>query len=116
MLLASASLLVACGDASVQLEPAGDGAPTAIDATPETAEPVDTLEPEDTEPPPLVYPDEPQGLTLGSIFPNATLPGYRNGAGEWVDISMLDYYDPDGSRGITALQIDVECQWCPPSN
>jgi hypothetical protein len=112
-----AASLVACGNASVETRPAPDdtGAPTAMEAGEDAVVTVDAPEPKDTTPP-LTYPDGPYDLKKGAIFPNATLPGYRDGKGEWVEISMLDYYDPDGSRGITGLQIDVECQWCPPSN
>ncbi|MEO7096065.1 MAG: hypothetical protein ABI175_22580 [Polyangiales bacterium] len=66
-----------------------------------------------SEPGPLTYPDGPYGLARGNVFPNLPFKGYREGKGEWTDIEMLDYYDPDGSRGIHAIYITVSAEWCP---
>jgi hypothetical protein len=66
-----------------------------------------------TPPEPLTYPEGPYGLARGNVFPNLAFKGYRDGKGEWTDIVMLDYYDPDGSRGIHAIYITVSAEWCP---
>jgi hypothetical protein len=66
-----------------------------------------------TEPAALTYPEGPYGLAKGNVFPNLQFKGYRDGKGEWTDIQMLDYYDPDGSRGIHAIYITVSAEWCP---
>jgi hypothetical protein len=66
-----------------------------------------------TQPAPLTYPDGPYGLAKGNVFPNLRFKGYREAKGEWTDIQMLDYYDPDASRGINAIYITVSAEWCP---
>src|SRR5262245_32486259 len=58
------------------------------------------------------YPDPPYGLEKGDVFPNLKLEGYRLGRAPWTTIELADYFDPDGSRGINALVIDVESVWC----
>lgn len=58
------------------------------------------------------YPDPPYGLESGNVFPPLKLTGYRNGGGPWTTIDVGQYHDPDGSRGINALVIDVEAAWC----
>ncbi len=63
---------------------------------------------------PLEYPPGPYGLKVGNVYPNFAFKGYRDGTGEWTDITMLDYYDPDGSRGINGIYLVVSAQWCPP--
>ncbi len=62
----------------------------------------------------LTYPEGPYGLTVGETFPNFAFKGYKDGTGEWTDISMIDYYDPDGTRGINGVYWVVSAQWCPP--
>lgn len=77
------------------------------DSSPEDAAVEDTA-------PALTYPEGPYGLAVGQVFPNFAFKGYKNGTGEWTDITMLDYYDPDGSRGINGIYFVVSAQWCPP--
>lgn len=67
----------------------------------------------ETEPAKLTYPEGPYGLARGNVFPNLKFKGYRDAKGAWTDIEMLDYYDPDGSRGIHAIYITVSAEWCP---
>jgi thiol-disulfide isomerase/thioredoxin len=73
----------------------------------------DTAPLEDTAPW-LTYPEGPYGLKVGETFPNFAFKGYKDGTGEWTDISMIDYYDPDGTRGINGIYWVVSAQWCPP--
>lgn len=72
-----------------------------------------TTETDAAQPAQLTYPDGPYGLARGNVFPNLKFKGYRDGKGAWTDIAMLDYYDPDGSRGINAIYITVSAEWCP---
>ncbi len=80
---------------------------------------------DDTNPPPpdtnlpATYADGPYGFKVGNIFPNMTLKLYKEGNagdGSFEDHSMLEYYDPDGVRGITAIYLVVAAQWCGPCN
>ena len=60
---------------------------------------------------PLEYPAGPYGKAVGNVIPNLTWDGYRDGTGEWTKISLLDYYDPDGSRGIHAIKLGAAALW-----
>lgn len=60
---------------------------------------------------PLEYPAGPYGKTVGATMPNISWEGYRDGTGEWTTISLLDYYDPDGSRGIRAIKVGAAALW-----
>jgi hypothetical protein len=62
--------------------------------------------------PPLDYPTGPYGKKVGSVIANLRWDGYRDGTGAWTTISLLDYYDPDGSRGIRAIKIAAAALWC----
>lgn len=115
--LASCSLLLgACssnntGTSDPGVTPPADTGTAAAD-TGAVAD--DTGSVDETPPTPPPYPDGPYDFKNNSVFPNLTLKGYKDAAGEWTDISMADYYDPDGSRGITAIYLVVAAQWCPP--
>lgn len=63
-------------------------------------------------PPPTGYPSGPYGWSVGNVFPNVTLHGYVGGSGAWTTITMQSYYDPDGTRHVNALMIDVSASWC----
>lgn len=86
-------------------DPPSDAA--GIDAAGDTAFPDD--------PPAIVdgYPAGPFGLKKGQVFPNRTLRGYRDGAGEWTEIALKDFFDPDGSKGIRGIYLTVSAPWCP---
>jgi hypothetical protein len=86
-----------------------NNAPKDVPSTETDAAEADTS----TQAAPLTYPDGPYGLAKGNVFPNLQFKGYREGKGAWTDIQMLDYYDPDGSRGINAIYITVSAEWCP---
>lgn len=81
-------------------------APPGEDAAPAD----DTGTPEDSAPA-LAYPAGPYGKTVGAVMPNVTWEGYRDGTGEWTRISLLDYYDPDGSKGIRAIKLGGAALW-----
>lgn len=105
--LAALLLTLAIGCASK------DGTQAAADTgTPEE----DTAPAEDTAPW-NVYPEGPYGLNKDNIFPNAKLSGYRDGVDgtrEWTEMSMQDYYDPTGERGVYAILVVVSAEWCGP--
>ncbi len=62
------------------------------------------------------YPAGPYGKTKGAIVQNFSWSGYRDGL-VWDDrISLRDYYDPDGSRGIRAIRIMLGAVWCAVDN
>ena len=61
--------------------------------------------------PALTYPEGPYGKTKGATEANLVWSGYRNGTGDWGEISLLDYYDPDGSKGIKAIKINLAATW-----
>jgi len=86
----------------------GGSAPPVSDSSPP---PADTSPPP-TPPPTGAYPAGPYGFTTGSVFPNASVSGYRDGVGAWTTIKMADYYDPDGSRKINGILIAVSASWC----
>ena len=73
---------------------------------------------DDTAPAAAPYPDfaTPPTFTAHTVFPNLTWKGYHDSTGPLVDIHMSDYYDPDGSKGITAIYFIVAAQWCGPCN
>jgi hypothetical protein len=68
-----------------------------------------------TPPEALVYPPGPYGLNRADIFPNLSFKGYKGGEGKpWTDISMIDYFDPTGEKGIYAILYVVSAEWCGP--
>ena len=71
----------------------------------------DTGAPVEDTAPPLTYPEGPYGKVVGATIPNLTWEGYRDGTGEWGPISLLDYYDPDGTRGFNAIKIGGAALW-----
>ena len=88
---------------------ASNTAPSSVPSTETGVTEMDTA----TQPAALTYPDGPYGLARGNVFPNLQFEGYRDGKGAWTTLHMLDYYDPDGSRGINAIYITVSAEWCP---
>ena len=74
----------------------------------------DTAPPDTAPPPPTTYPSGPYGTSVGNVFPNATFSGYRDGTGTWGTLTMQDYYDPDGKRGIKGVLLVGSASWCGP--
>lgn len=58
------------------------------------------------------YPAGPYANLAGSVFPPLVLDGYRDGDTTWTKLSMRDYFDPDGTKGVRALAVIVAAQWC----
>lgn len=65
--------------------------------------------------PTCTYPAAPYGRTVGStLSPFLHWQGYAPGATEVGDVSIKDYFDCDGSKGITAIVFDESALWCGP--
>ena len=67
-----------------------------------------------TDPPPAApaaYPAGPYGNLKGNTIANFEWDGYRDGVGEVTKISLNDYYDPDGKKGINAIMLKLSAQW-----
>ena len=59
------------------------------------------------------YPPGPYGFSVGNVYPNVAAMGLRNGlGGEYTKISMADYYDPTGARGVNAIYVDLGLTTC----
>jgi hypothetical protein len=59
-----------------------------------------------------VYPAGPYGLNALQIFNDMTFMGFRDGADPFTELSLIDYYDPDGAKGIKALYITFGWNGC----
>jgi hypothetical protein len=63
--------------------------------------------------PECLYPAGPYGLTEGSrLPPSLAWQGYLGGSSQATKISIADYFDCDGSKGINALEIDIGAAYC----
>lgn len=65
------------------------------------------------------YPDGPFGYKMGSIIgPDQTFEGWDNpvkagfDANNFQKIHLSDFYDPDGSKGIKLIMLNVSARWC----
>ncbi len=59
------------------------------------------------------YPDGGYGINEGSVVNgNLAWQGYSEGASQLGSVSIQDYFDCDGSKGINALLIDSSAVWC----
>jgi hypothetical protein len=116
--LASIALVSSCSLAfgAACSSKGADTGPGVVPPPEDTGTVDDTTPPEDTAPPPwATNPDGPYGLLKGNVFPNLSFDGYKGGAGgEWTTIKMIDYYDPDGTRGIYGILFVVSAEWCNP--
>jgi thiol-disulfide isomerase/thioredoxin len=60
-----------------------------------------------------VYPPAPFGKSQGKTVPSTLKwQGYAEGATEPGTVSITDYYDCDGSKGIHAVLLDTSAEWC----
>jgi hypothetical protein len=60
-------------------------------------------------------PSGPYGAMIGNtVSPSITWQGYADGASQAGTISLADYFDCDGSKGINAILIDESAVWCGP--
>ena len=88
--------------------------PTTTPPVDTGTKPVDDAVVDETPLTPAAYPDGPYGIVKGNVIENHTWKGYRDASGDWTDVSMADYFDPDGSKGIYAIYVVVSAQWCVP--
>jgi hypothetical protein len=59
------------------------------------------------------YPPGPYGIVVGSIVdPSLHWQGFEPGAQQASDISITEFFDCDGSKGINALLVDESATWC----
>jgi hypothetical protein len=72
----------------------------ALDAEPEASPPA--------------CPEGSSGLLVGQVLPQVALSGYRRGSTTLSDISVCDYWDPDGKKKLRALWLIRSGQWCVP--
>ena len=60
------------------------------------------------------YPPEPFGKSPNqTVGPSLQWDGFRDGDGTPTTISIQEYFDCDGSRGINAVLLVSAAQWCP---
>jgi hypothetical protein len=60
-----------------------------------------------------VYPGGPNGVSQGSIADGSlTWQGYADGANQLSTVTIKDYFDCDGSKGINALLVLTSASWC----
>lgn len=60
-----------------------------------------------------VYPPGPYGTSVGQVVqPSLSWQGYVEGAAAATTISIQDYFDCDGTRGIHALLLSEAALWC----
>jgi len=59
-----------------------------------------------------VYPAGPYGLNALQIINDITFMGFRDGSDPFTQLSLSDYYDPDGAKDIKALYITFGWNGC----
>jgi hypothetical protein len=105
-------LVVAGGTACSSKSPSDEAAADSGAPVEDSSASADTAA-ADTAPAGPVYPKGPYGVTVGKIIdPSFNWVGYAPGATASSTISIADFYDPDGTKGINALVIDSSGQWC----
>ena len=90
------------------------GAPVPDAEPPPTPDAAPPSEPNE-EPPPSTcsYPVGPYGKTEGKVVsPNLSWEGFRPGSTTPTTVTPEDFFDCDGSRGITAVYAIIGTQWC----
>jgi hypothetical protein len=90
------TLVVACASHNTTPSASGDGTTGTGTGLPTTGD----------------YPAGPFGLSVGDVFPRIRVNGYKNGTGGWTALDTLDYFDPNGARGINGVYVTVSAPWC----
>jgi hypothetical protein len=85
------------------LEVKNDGETTGTEASSSTGDP-----------PPIVceYPTEGFGDMIGDVVPLKEWQGFVDASTEPSTVSMKDYHDCAGEKGINALIVDTSATWC----
>lgn len=65
-----------------------------------------------TPPVECTYPTTGFSTQPGGVMPNHSWQGFVNESMEATEVTMADYHDCDGSKGINALLIDISATWC----
>jgi hypothetical protein len=104
-------VVASCGGKEGARDSPSDSAPADDASVDETSSDADDDASVDAPPP---YPEGPYGLKPGNVYPPYTVKGRHGESGAETTISISDYYDPDGSRGITGLLVTIEAVWCGP--
>lgn len=105
------TVLAIAGCTNSTTPPAGDSGTMTMNPQ----EDAGMMEPEDTGPPPCVYPSGPYGYVQGStVSPGISWQGYAPGSNEVTTLSTRDVYDCDGRFGINAILFDEAALWCGP--
>jgi hypothetical protein len=59
------------------------------------------------------YPDGPYRKQVGSTLdPSLTWQGFALGANDPTTVKVTDFYDCDGTKGVSALLLDESATWC----
>ncbi|MEZ4226629.1 MAG: redoxin domain-containing protein [Polyangiaceae bacterium] len=64
------------------------------------------------------YPAGPYGTNTGSVMANFTFRGWKKPTEvaydetKFEDMSMADFYDPDGSKGVKVIMLNASAVWC----
>jgi hypothetical protein len=64
------------------------------------------------------YPDGPYGVKNGTVIADISWDGWREPKASQYDpalfetISLSDYYDPDGEKGLHAIFVNASARWC----
>ena len=59
-----------------------------------------------------VYPTMGFSTQPGGVMPNHSWQGFVNESMEAAEVSMADYYDCAGQKGINGLLVDISATWC----
>jgi hypothetical protein len=60
-----------------------------------------------------VYPAGPYGTAVGDVIdPSLSWQGYVEDGTQAATVGVKEYYDCDGTRGVTALLLDESATWC----
>jgi hypothetical protein len=58
------------------------------------------------------YPAGPYEAFAGYVFPPLSFDGYRDASPLWTKVSMREYFDGDGTKGIDGVVVIVAAEWC----
>jgi hypothetical protein len=58
------------------------------------------------------YPTGPYGLGTADVIDKFTFMGFRDGGDPFVKLSLTDFYDPEGTKGIKALFVTLGRSSC----
>jgi hypothetical protein len=87
---------------------AGGASAVAVGAGGSMAQQVTATGTGGTPPPPCEYPPPPYGVAQGQVVPpTLSWQGYAPGNGSVTTVSIQDFFDCDGTKGIRAVMVDT---------